>query len=188
MLDELRALNAHLKVIHGNRRLTKIDNFNGAQMLRLEANGGQKPAKASDPIVIHRRDEHALAGIDGTDEDVVLVWGSAHLPGLDEGLRARGFQPDSVAWYTVGRLPTLWAILPTALMNLLVNIRQLPTRLRMGYAHSKALWQAQQQQAREAEQQKEQGQAAPTTPTPALATAAGDEVPAADYAEGTSPR
>jgi hypothetical protein len=39
--------------------------------------------------------------------DVVLLWGSAHLPGLAAGLRQAGYRRQSTEWMTVGTLPAL---------------------------------------------------------------------------------
>jgi hypothetical protein len=70
-----------------------------------------RPPKPTDAVQIDRRNEIALDGVDGTDADVVLIWGTAHLPGLTQGLLARGYQPAGEDWVEVGRLPRLWVSL-----------------------------------------------------------------------------
>jgi len=59
-------------------------------------------AGPTDQVWIHQRNQTALAGIRVTVQDVVLLWGLAHLPGIEHGLTELGFEPDGHPhWCTV---------------------------------------------------------------------------------------
>ncbi|WP_213013572.1 hypothetical protein [Paractinoplanes toevensis] len=70
-------------------------------------------------VLVEARNEHALAAAAGTDLDLVMIWGLAHLPGLEAGLIARGFERSGPPqWHTVmRRRPSIVA----ALLRLLVG-------------------------------------------------------------------
>lgn len=51
--------------------------------------------------LLHRRNLHLIAEVDAALPEhphLVLPWGAAHLPELDEALRTRGFQPAEERW------------------------------------------------------------------------------------------
>ncbi|WP_432830611.1 hypothetical protein [Dactylosporangium sp. CA-092794] len=57
-------------------------------------------------VLIDDRNTTALDAVFGTGQDIVLIWGPLHVPGLDAGLAGGGFVPDGdPTWRTVGRLP-----------------------------------------------------------------------------------
>lgn len=62
-----------------------------------------------DDVLMDQRDAHALAGLDRTDRDTVLIWGAKHLPGLHTGLTERGYErdPQPDQWHTVTLLPSI---------------------------------------------------------------------------------
>src|SRR5439155_21056436 len=101
------------KVVNGSDTVRQLPRSRHLSALgfRTLAAGVKRPAEATDPVRIGLRNEIALEGVDGTDADVVLLWGTAHLPGLVDGLLARGFEPAGVRWLQVGRLPRLWVSL-----------------------------------------------------------------------------
>lgn len=69
----------------------------------------------ADEVLVKARNAVALDGVAGTDRDTVLVWGLAHLPGLDTGLVEQGFvRSGEPQWHTVARRPTI----PRALFRL----------------------------------------------------------------------
>jgi hypothetical protein len=43
-------------------------------------------------VIDNARNRIALQAIDETDDDVVAIWGAAHLPGIGEGLATRGYR------------------------------------------------------------------------------------------------
>jgi hypothetical protein len=74
----------------------------------------------ADAVLVTARNEVALDGIAGTDRDTVLIWGLAHLPGLDAGLTEQGFiRSGEPQWHTVARRPTI----PDALWRLATRRR-----------------------------------------------------------------
>jgi hypothetical protein len=59
-------------------------------------------------VLVTARTALALTGLSHTERDVALVWGLAHLPGLDAGLTAQGFvRTGDPRWFTVGSPPTM---------------------------------------------------------------------------------
>jgi hypothetical protein len=69
----------------------------------------------ADEVLVKSRNEVALDGVASTDRDTVLIWGLAHLPGLDTGLAEQGFfRSGDPQWHTVARRPTI----PDALWRL----------------------------------------------------------------------
>jgi hypothetical protein len=128
MLESLRARIAGLEFALSSdvRRIKyRIAHWVG---VRLAASGLRSPAKPTDDVVVRRRNQVALHGVDSTAGDLVLVWGSAHLPGLAQGLDARGFGfvPESETWHTVGRLPSYWSLFLIGCIAMIRNIRALP--------------------------------------------------------------
>ncbi|MEV6928082.1 hypothetical protein AB0M46_26775, partial [Dactylosporangium sp. NPDC051485] len=70
------------------------------------------PATGIDAVLIDQRDALALEALWGTEQDTVLIWGCAHLPGLEAGITRRGFVRDGATqWHTAAVLPTVRSIL-----------------------------------------------------------------------------
>ena len=70
------------------------------------------PATGSDAVLIDQRDALALEALWGTEQDTVLIWGCAHLPGLEAGITAAGFVRDGATQrHTAAVLPTVRSIL-----------------------------------------------------------------------------
>jgi hypothetical protein len=67
-----------------------------------------KPARRdTDAVLLHARTALALDRLDATNRDTVMVWGSGHVPGLDAGLRQRGFLATAEPqWHTAVELPS----------------------------------------------------------------------------------
>lgn len=78
--------------------------LNTAMMLRAQAGEGPMPAQVGDDVLLGKRNEVALAGVDATPHDVVLIWGARHVPGLHTGLVDRGFTRVASEWYRVADL------------------------------------------------------------------------------------
>jgi hypothetical protein len=75
-------------------------------------------------VLLKARNALALQRVAGTDRDTVLIWGLAHLPGLDAGLAEQGFvRSGAPQWHTVARRPTI----PDALWRLATH-RVTPAR------------------------------------------------------------
>jgi hypothetical protein len=108
MLNALRASIATLEFALTNNRRRKRYVVSQWLALRLAASGASLPEAPTDHVVVDCRNEVALDGVDSTDRDLVLVWGSDHLPGLAEGLDKRGFALDYETWHVVGRMPSYW--------------------------------------------------------------------------------
>lgn len=105
---------------------------------KLEANGALVQCENSRRAVIsadadeqeqETRRQLDRAGEPNTGQDVVLVWGQAHLPGLHAGLTAVGFErTGTLQWHTVvRRRPSIIG----ALLRMLVRwpapqVRQVP--------------------------------------------------------------
>lgn len=80
--------------------------------------------KPANEVLVKARNAVALDGVASTDRDTVLIWGLAHLPGLDAGLAEQGFvRTGDPQWHTVARRPTI----PDALWRLATR-RATPTR------------------------------------------------------------
>ena len=90
---------------------------------------------ATDEVIVKARDQVALAGVAGTDRDVVLIWGLAHLPGLHTGLLDLGFERTGLPqWHTVvKRRPSIIA----ALLRMAVRWPA-PRRARVAASHDPA--------------------------------------------------
>jgi hypothetical protein len=84
---------------------TRMPRHGAAWAYRFAAAGIHGPRKATDPVRIDRRNAVALAGVDATTRDVVLLWGTAHVPGLVAGLKARGFRPGTKCGTGSGGFP-----------------------------------------------------------------------------------
>jgi hypothetical protein len=54
------------------------------------------------------REKLVLETVAETGPDVVLVLGAAHVPGLDEGLTAQGYELSNETWLSVGYVPSRW--------------------------------------------------------------------------------
>ncbi|GAA2617176.1 hypothetical protein [Paractinoplanes durhamensis] len=82
-------------------KITFLFRFMAADNLVIKASNGSGP---SDDVIVKARDQHALAEAAGADQDLVMIWGLAHLPGLDAGLIALGFERSGpLQWHTVTR-------------------------------------------------------------------------------------
>jgi len=81
---------------------------------------GRRDRRALQASVLDGRNEVALAGVKaaGRTDDVVLIWGAAHLPGMGEVLRAWGYHQTSVKWLSVGPVMKVWTVLRTVLRGL----------------------------------------------------------------------
>jgi len=60
---------------------------------------------------IPHRNTVALKAVNAIDHDTVLVWGAAHIPGLDNGIREAGLRHTGTDWHTVTEIPRLWNLL-----------------------------------------------------------------------------
>lgn len=91
-----------MRVLSDDQRIVKV--------------AGKGPA---DDVLLDARNQVALDAVAATDRDVVLIWGLAHLPGLDAGLAALGFERSGPPqWHTVtNRRPGV----PSALLRLLLG-------------------------------------------------------------------
>lgn len=70
----------------------------------------------ADAVLLDERNALALSGVADTFRDVVLIWGAAHLSGLDAGLREQGMvRAGEPEWYTALVLPStgaaLWGVI-----------------------------------------------------------------------------
>jgi hypothetical protein len=155
MLASLQVANAELDFVEASdagsdrgrltrfraRQYTKQYRVRFEMSLRLEAMGRRFPGASGHAVRIHRRNEAALAGLDsaGHNTDVVLVWGSAHLPGLEEGLSDRGFQLAGETWYTVARLRSMPAVVAGSLARNVWRLPRLVREVSTGYAQHKAM-------------------------------------------------
>jgi hypothetical protein len=96
------------------RERSRVTAMRALSLYRLAMFQARNP-KPTDAVLLDMRNEHALTGVEATTDDVVLMWGNSHIPGLDRGLVARGFTYENTTWHTVGRLPSmLWCIRQTA--------------------------------------------------------------------------
>ncbi|MGI5243068.1 hypothetical protein [Dactylosporangium sp. CA-139066] len=107
------------------------DNPNGLNLMRLgiavlmatmsQDRSVIQVAGRPDPefdVLIKARNDGALHGVASTDQDTVLIWGLAHLPGIDAGLVEQGFlRHGEPEWHTVARRPTI----PHALWRLVTR-------------------------------------------------------------------
>ncbi|GAB3832612.1 hypothetical protein ACFPIJ_52500 [Dactylosporangium cerinum] len=74
--------------------------------------GTRRPSNGADVVLIDQRNEVALQGLWSTEQDVVMIWGCAHLPGLGAGIADRGFVRTGVTeWHTAVDLPSIPTIL-----------------------------------------------------------------------------
>lgn len=92
--------------------------------LRTAAAGRLFLRSRGDDVIVDRRNTVALDGVDSTDLDTVLIWGPAHLRGLDAGLRQRGFSRVATDWYDVTRLPTITSAMWQAIRTKKRRIRR----------------------------------------------------------------
>jgi hypothetical protein len=111
-----------------SRGLTTFDlamlRLHTAGMVRYMARRARRGASCTIPpaqVLTEQRNGVALAGLDGVDRldgldglddercDAVLVWGAGHLPGLDAGVRSRGYTCTDTTWHTVTAIPTMRA-------------------------------------------------------------------------------
>ncbi|GAA1563556.1 hypothetical protein GCM10009827_101460 [Dactylosporangium maewongense] len=70
------------------------------------------PASGVDAVLIDQRDALALEALWGTEQDTVLIWGCAHLPGIEAGITSAGFVRDGATqWHTAAVLPTVRSIM-----------------------------------------------------------------------------
>jgi len=65
--------------------------------------GRKRPSMLT--VLIDQRNEILLDAVWRTDQDAVLVWGCAHLPGLQADMVARGFTRTGIDWHTALTLP-----------------------------------------------------------------------------------
>jgi hypothetical protein len=122
----LRVGVAELERACASPRYRRRHNRVAAFVLRLAAAETRLPAKPTDAVVVDRRTQVALDGVEVTDDDLVLVWSAAHMPGLAAGLLERGFIPDphGEQWHTVGRLPAMMRLLPSVVWGIAGRLRQ----------------------------------------------------------------
>lgn len=59
-------------------------------------------------VMMEDRTSRALASLPPSG-NVVLLWGSGHLPGLTAGLKKAGYRRQATTWMNVGEVPTVWA-------------------------------------------------------------------------------
>jgi hypothetical protein len=65
------------------------------------------PKRPTDAVIHHYRNNLALAGLHGTDRDVVMAWGGRHVAVVEADLVSHGYVWQSDDWHTVGRLPSV---------------------------------------------------------------------------------
>jgi hypothetical protein len=119
-LEIIRALGVPLARIVAQNKLRQFDRTNLrwarlglALLMRFVSQDWRlvkaaRRANATDEVLIHRRNTVALAGVASTTQDVVLIWGLIHLPGLDAGLADQGFvRSDDPQWHVVARRPKI---------------------------------------------------------------------------------
>jgi hypothetical protein len=72
----------------------------------------RKPSSGADAVLLDQRNAVALDGVWSTEQDSVLVWGCAHLPGIEAGITDRGFvRTGMTEWHTAATLPSIRSIL-----------------------------------------------------------------------------
>ncbi|MFC0532095.1 hypothetical protein [Phytohabitans kaempferiae] len=103
-----------------------------------QAQGVRLP-KRTDAVILDRRNDVAIEAADAVPGDVVLLWGCAHLGGLQTRLEAGGYVLAEETWHTVGRLPRPSSIAFWMLVGALMNVRRLPQAIKQ----AKAAWQNQ---------------------------------------------
>ncbi|HSX01440.1 MAG TPA: hypothetical protein VLF67_04325 [Candidatus Saccharimonas sp.] len=89
--------------------------FNRAQRRRHQP-ADAEPAPDLDQlheVVVGQRDPVAVEGIwrAAAHQDVALIWGAAHLPGMGALIEEHGYQRISASWLSVGRPPSILASL-----------------------------------------------------------------------------
>ena len=71
---------------------------------------GVEPGESSLTKVLKDDRNHiALSEIDNTSDNVLMLWGAAHLPGICQGLATRGFSETDRQWHTVFTVGELFA-------------------------------------------------------------------------------
>jgi hypothetical protein len=78
--------------------------------LRIQAGSRTRQAAPDlfEGILVERRNNVALDALFATECDTVLVWGAAHVPGLDAGIRHAGLALTHTAWRTaIADLPNV---------------------------------------------------------------------------------
>ncbi|HKX24254.1 MAG TPA: hypothetical protein VJM46_03370 [Candidatus Saccharimonadales bacterium] len=77
---------------------------------RCASNSPRVQKKLVQPIhrvLIDHRNKVALDAVHASTQDVVLVWGATHLPGMEADLRAHGYVRLEEAWRTAFQLPSV---------------------------------------------------------------------------------
>ena len=66
-------------------------------------------------VLVEHRNKLAMDAVHATRQDVVLLWGAKHLPGMEADLRDHGYQRVAETWRTAFQLPSvlgsLWSVL-----------------------------------------------------------------------------
>lgn len=87
-------------------RLLSLDYFDLVRRLSTRMAASDAHQKVG-RVMVEDRNRGALARLP-SDADVVLMWGSGHLPGLAAGLKEAGYRHRSTVWVPVGELPAVW--------------------------------------------------------------------------------
>ncbi|MFV2019340.1 hypothetical protein [Micromonospora sp. LOL_023] len=115
-----RYINRHLKLLTwpdhqpwGFARHQALFAFGNRLAARLPTPNPTRTAKA-DPlthVLLHTRTQTAIDAATATTDDLVMVWGARHLPGITTALTTAGYQADHDQqwWPTVGYLPPIRA-------------------------------------------------------------------------------
>ncbi|WP_148083417.1 hypothetical protein [Micromonospora sp. Llam0] len=62
-------------------------------------------------VLLHNRTHTAVTAATATTDNLVMIWGARHLPGITTALGAAGYRPDhdQQRWHTIGHLPPIAA-------------------------------------------------------------------------------
>jgi hypothetical protein len=91
-----------------------------------------RPPKPSDAVVLDQRNDKAIRDCEAVPGDVVLLWGTAHLDGLEARLRERSYARVEETWHSVGRLPRLSTAVGWLMVGALAGLRHVPARIAAG--------------------------------------------------------
>jgi hypothetical protein len=82
-----------------------------ATTFRLAASNSKRVQRRLEPpvhkVLVDHRNKVAMDAVHATTQDVVLVWGSKHLVGMEADLRDHGYVRVSETWHHVFQLPSV---------------------------------------------------------------------------------
>jgi hypothetical protein len=129
MLEVIRRAGVEVMAARFRRTLRRLDWSDGARRrphlfrlgvavtLRTAGRADWTDRDAGDQVLVHERTAVVLAAVHGTDRDAVLLWGAAHLPGLEADLANAGYEPAGERWYTVATVPRIWRAIIGAVLG-----------------------------------------------------------------------